>query len=158
MNPFTLISPAYAQDAAGFLGPATQFAPLILIFVVFYFLMIRPQQKKAKAQREMVNALRRGDRVLLQGGIYGQVAKVISDTEVLVEIADKVQIRVTRGAVGEVLEKTQPVSPIETSEDKPAQAKRSRKKIEDAVVQPAIAAPVATPAPTIEGGVEDKAE
>jgi preprotein translocase subunit YajC len=110
------VSKAFAQTsgaagAGGFsIDTLQQFLPIILIFVVFYFLMIRPQQKKAKAHREMVNALRRGDRVLLQGGIFGQVAKVVSDTEVLVEIADKVQIKVTRGAVAEVLEKTQPVS------------------------------------------------
>jgi outer membrane translocation and assembly module TamA len=106
-----------------------------------------------KAHREMVNALRRGDRVLLQGGIFGQVAKVVSDTEVLVEIADKVQIRVTRGAVSEVLEKTQPVSAAEP-EDKPAARRSSRKKAAEA---PA-AAPAATPAPTVEGGSDEKAE
>jgi preprotein translocase subunit YajC len=110
------VSEAFAQTtgaagAGGFsMDSLQQFLPLILIFVVFYFLMIRPQQKKLKAHREMVTALRRGDRVLLQGGIFGQVAKIISDTEISVEIADKVQIRVTRNAVAEVLEKTQAVS------------------------------------------------
>jgi preprotein translocase subunit YajC len=153
------VSEAFAQTsgaagAGGFsIDALQQFLPLILIFVVFYFLMIRPQQKKMKAHREMVNALRRGDRVLLQGGIFGQVAKVVSDTEVLVEIADKVQIRVTRGAVSEVLEKTQPVSAAEP-EDKPAARRSSRKKAAEA---PA-AAPAATPAPTAEGGSDEKAE
>jgi preprotein translocase subunit YajC len=156
------VSEAFAQTsgaagAGGFsLDSLQQFLPLILIFVVFYFLMIRPQQKKAKAHREMVNALRRGDRVLLSGGIYGQVAKVISDAEVLVEIADKVQIRVTRGAVAEVLEKTQPVSAVAEIEEKAAPAKRStrgKKTVEESVIQPA-----ATPAPTVEGGSGEKAE
>jgi hypothetical protein len=104
----------------------------------------------------MVNALRRGDRVLLQGGIFGQVAKVVSDAEVLIEIADKVQVRVTRGAVAEVLEKTQPVSATAETEEKAAPAKRSsrgKKAAEDAVVQPA-----AIPAPAVEGGSGDKAE
>jgi preprotein translocase subunit YajC len=110
------VSEAFAQTAGaagagGFsMDTVQQFLPLILIFVVFYFLMIRPQQKKMKAHKEMVSALRRGDRVLLQGGIFGQVSKVVSDTELSVEIADKVQIRVTRNAVAEVLEKTQPVA------------------------------------------------
>lgn len=116
------VSEAFAQvsggaGAGGFsMDTLQQFLPLVLIFVVFYFLMIRPQQKKMKAHREMVGALRRGDRVLLQGGIYGQVSKVTSDTELTVEIADKVTIRVTRNAVAEVLEKTQPVA--EESADK----------------------------------------
>ena len=152
-----LISQAWAQGAGGGSGDfLVQLFPLILIFVVFYFLMIRPQQKKAKAHREMVNALRRGDRVLLSGGIFGQVAKVISDAEVLVEIADKVQIRVTRGAVAEVLEKTAPVSAVAEIEEKPAPAKRStrgKKAAEESVIQPA-----ATPAPAIEGGSGEKAE
>ena len=94
-----------------------QFLPIILIMVVFYFLMLRPQQKKMKALREMVSNLRRGDRVLLQGGIYGKIANVPAgtDAELTVEIADKVQIKVTRSAVAEVLEKTQPVA---SSDDK----------------------------------------
>jgi preprotein translocase subunit YajC len=153
-----------AAGAGGFsIDALQQFLPLILIFVVFYFLMIRPQQKKMKAHREMVSALRRGDRVLLQGGIFGQVAKVISDTEVLVEIADKVQIRVTRGSVSEVLEKTQPVSAAAESEDKPAAKRNSRKKAAEApasvpAATPAPAVPAATAAPTAEGGSDEKAE
>lgn len=164
------VSEAFAQTsgaagAGGFsLDSLQQFLPLILIFVVFYFLMIRPQQKKAKAHREMVNALRRGDRVLLSGGIFGQVAKVISDSEVLVEIADKVQIRVTRGAVAEVLEKTQPVSAAAEIEDKAAPAKRSsrgKKVVEESVVQPAVTsapAPAADAASSATGGSGEKAE
>src|SRR5271165_909136 len=110
------VSEALAQAAGGAapggfsLDTLQQFMPLVLIFVVFYFLMIRPQQKKMKAHKEMVSALRRGDRVLLQSGIFGQVAKVVSDSELAIEIADKVQIKVTRNAVAEVLEKTQPVA------------------------------------------------
>ena len=110
------VSEAFAQAAGGAgvggfsMDTLQQFMPLILIFVVFYFLMIRPQQKKMKAHRELVSALRRGDRVMLQSGIFGQVNKVVSDTEIAVDIADKVTIRVTRNAVAEVLEKTQPVA------------------------------------------------
>ena len=126
------ISEALAQTsgAAGGAGGGfsmdalQQFLPIILIMVVFYFLMLRPQQKKVKALREMVNNLRRGDRVLLQGGIYGKIASVpaSADTELAVEIADKVQIKVTRSAVAEVLEKTQPVA---ASEDKPGKSDKA---------------------------------
>lgn len=115
------ISEALAQTSGAAGGAAgsgfsmdalQQFLPIILIMVVFYFLMLRPQQKKAKALREMVNNLRRGDRVMLQGGIFGKVANVpaADATDLMIEIADKVQIKVTRGAVAEVLEKSQPVA------------------------------------------------
>jgi preprotein translocase subunit YajC len=114
------VTEAFAQTTGasglGGLEGLQQFLPLILIFVVFYFLMIRPQQKKAKAHRDMVAQLRRGDRVLLQGGIFGQVAKVLNDTEISVEIADNVRVRVARSAVAEVVEKTQPVAAAEGGE------------------------------------------
>jgi preprotein translocase subunit YajC len=123
-----LVSEALAQTVGG-AGPGgfsleslQQFLPLILIFVVFYFLMIRPQQKKMKMHREMVSALRRGDRVLLQGGIFGQVAKVVSDSELAVEIADKVVIRVARTAVAEVMEKTLPVAAGDDDKDQSGKA------------------------------------
>jgi preprotein translocase subunit YajC len=145
-----------AAGAGGFsIDALQQFLPLILIFVVFYFLMIRPQQKKAKAHRELVNALRRGDRVLLQGGIFGQVAKVTSETEVLVEIADKVQIRVVRGAITEVLGKTEPVAAVAETDEK-APAKRSNRK--KAAAEEPAAQPVVTTAPAAEGGADEKAE
>jgi preprotein translocase subunit YajC len=117
------ISEAYAQAAAGGGGfdNLQQFLPLVLIFVVFYFLLLRPQQKKMKAHREMVAQLRRGDRVLIQGGIIGQINKVVSDTEVMIEIAEGVRVRVMRSAVAEVLAKTEPVGsarePKETKDD-----------------------------------------
>jgi preprotein translocase subunit YajC len=103
-----LISPAYAQtgSVAGF--DIMALAPLVLIFVVFYFLLIRPQQKKLKQHRDMLGALRRGDKVVV-GGIIGTVAKIVSDTELSVEIADGVRVRAVRGAVTEVLSKTEPV-------------------------------------------------
>ena len=106
-----LISPALAQaggaDAApGFLEA---FLPIILIFVVFYFLLIRPQQKKMKHHREMLASVKRGDRIVTGGGIVGSVTKVIDDTEVLVEIADGVRVRVQRGLIAQVLAKTQPI-------------------------------------------------
>ena len=73
-------------------------APLILIFIIFYFLLIRPQQKKTKAHQEMINALKTGDRVVTNGGIYGRVTKV-EDAVVTVEVADKVRIKVARQAI-----------------------------------------------------------
>jgi preprotein translocase subunit YajC len=109
------ISQAFAQasDAApaGFGGSGLiQFAPLVLIFVVFYFLLIRPQQKKAKQHRDMVSQLKRGDRVVTSGGIVGTVTKVVSDTEVQVEIAENVRVRVIRSSISDIVAKTEPAS------------------------------------------------
>src|SRR3546814_10792584 len=102
------ISPAYAQTAgaAGDSSFLIQLAPLILIFVVFYFLLIRPQQKKMKAHKEMVAGLRRGDRVVTAGGIVGVVTKVLNDTEAQLEIADGVRVRVVRATITDDLSKT----------------------------------------------------
>lgn len=104
-----LISPAYAQTAGGG-GEAglISLLPLVLIFVVFYFLLIRPQQRKMKVHRAMVDALRRGDRVVTGGGIIGTVSKVVSDTEVQVEVAEGVRLRVRKHTIQEVLSKTEP--------------------------------------------------
>ena len=91
-----LISPAFAQAAGGaFGGGLGAFLPLILIFVVFYFLLIRPQQKKAKAHRDMVGNVRRGDSVVTGGGIIGKVIKVMDD-RLQVEISDGVRVQIAR--------------------------------------------------------------
>jgi preprotein translocase subunit YajC len=79
--------------------------PLVLIFVVFYFLLIRPQQKKMKAHRELIAALKRGDKVLTAGGIIGTVVKVEDDNTLLVEIAKDIRVRVARGTISELLDK-----------------------------------------------------
>jgi len=107
-----LISPAFAQAAAsgGAAAGLEQFLPLVLIFVVFYFLLIRPQQKRAKQHKEMLTQLRRGDRVITGGGIIGSVVKLVSDTEVSVEVAEGVRVRVVRSSISEVLSKTEPVA------------------------------------------------
>ena len=101
------ISSAYAQAAGG--APAgfdlISLMPLVLIFVVFYFLLIRPQQKKMKAHRELIGALKRGDKVLTAGGIIGTVVKVEDDTTLLVEIAKDIRVRVARGTISEILNK-----------------------------------------------------
>jgi preprotein translocase subunit YajC len=103
------ISPAFAQEAGG--APPgfdlISLLPLVLIFVVFYFLLIRPQQKKMKVHREMVASLKRGDKVVTSGGIIGTVVKV-EDGELLVEIAKDVRVRVLRGTVSDVLGKPEP--------------------------------------------------
>tara|TARA_B100000676_G_scaffold307484_1_gene366063 strand:- start:381 stop:755 length:375 start_codon:yes stop_codon:yes gene_type:complete len=107
----SFISPAYAQAAggAGASGLEAMF-PLLLIFVVFYFLLIRPQQKKAKQHKAMLEAVRRGDKIVTGGGIIGTVNKVIDENEISVEIADGVKVRVQRGLLATVLSKTEPVN------------------------------------------------
>jgi preprotein translocase subunit YajC len=103
-----VISPAYAQAGGAPVGfDLISLMPLLLIFVVFYFLLIRPQQKKMKAHRDMVAALKRGDRVLTAGGIIGTVVKVEDDNTLMVDIAKDVRVRVARGTISEVLSKPQ---------------------------------------------------
>jgi preprotein translocase subunit YajC len=87
-----------------------QIAPFALILVVFYFFLIRPQQQKAKEHKTMLSALRRGDRVVTGGGIIGTIAKVVSDEEVLVEIAEGLRVRVLRSTITGVTAKTEPVA------------------------------------------------
>ncbi|WP_424833280.1 preprotein translocase subunit YajC [Ruegeria sp.] len=89
-------------------GAIAQFLPLILIFAIMYFLLIRPQQKKMKEHKAMVDALRRGDQVVTQGGLIGKVVKVKDDGEVEVEIADGVKVRVVQATIAQVLNKTEP--------------------------------------------------
>ena len=103
------ISQAWAQAAGGGgAGGIEQFLPFVLIIVVFYFLLIRPQQAKAKRHKELIKNVRRGDRVVTQGGILATVAKVINDGEVQVEISEGVRVRVLRNSITEVLAKTEP--------------------------------------------------
>ena len=101
-------TPAYAQAAGGAGGAIAQMAPLILIFAIMYFLLIRPQQKKAKQHAAMVAAVRRGDLIVTQGGIHGKVTKVKDDNEVEVEIASGVKIRVVQSTISNVVSKTEP--------------------------------------------------
>ncbi|MFX0543451.1 preprotein translocase subunit YajC [Roseovarius sp. S4756] len=87
-----------------------QFIPLILIFAIMYFLLIRPQQKKLKNHRAMVEALRRGDQVVTQGGLIGKVSKVKDDDEIEVELAQGVKVRVVKSTIAQVVSKTEPAS------------------------------------------------
>ena len=115
------ISTAYAQGTGIFDQNAlVQFLPLILIFVVFYFLLIRPQQRKAKDQKAMLGALRRGDRVVTGGGIIGTVARVDNPEaeEVVVEITENVRVRVVRSTITTVLAKPDPAAAREAAKQK----------------------------------------
>ena len=101
-----LITPAYAQSAPGsmFGGDLMAFLPMVAIFVVFYFLLIRPQQKKAKEAKAMLEALQKGDEVVTAGGILGKISK-ISDQYMTIEVAPGTEITVQRGAVSQLLPK-----------------------------------------------------
>jgi preprotein translocase subunit YajC len=87
-----------------------QFLPLILIFAIMYFLLIRPQQKKMKEHTQMVANVRRGDQVVTQGGLIGKIAKVKDDNEVEVELAEGVKVRVVKSTIAQVLSKTEPAA------------------------------------------------
>jgi len=97
-----LIDIAYAMgtggEAGGQAGGMGAFVPLILMFVIFYFLLIRPQQKKQKLQREMIGSLKKGDRVITTGGLYGKITG-ITDTVATLEISDKVRVKVVRANI-----------------------------------------------------------
>jgi preprotein translocase subunit YajC len=119
-----LISPAYAQDASSMLGSATSFLPLVLIFAVFYFLLIRPQQQKQKETRAMIAAVKRGDRVVTGGGILGTVQRVpmvqdkdgkqVPSNEIEVEIAPNIRVTVLRETITSV------IRPAAANDSKPA--------------------------------------
>ncbi len=123
------ISTAYAQGT-GILdqNALIQFLPLILIFVVFYFLLIRPQQRKAKDQKSMLDALRRGDRVVTGGGIIGTVARVDNPEEVVVDIAENVRVRVVRSTITTVLAKPDPAAAREAAKKAETRAKVGSKE------------------------------
>jgi preprotein translocase subunit YajC len=100
-----LISPAYAQTAgaaeATTAASIATFAPLVLVFIVFYFLMIRPQQKRQRALQDAVTGMKKGDSVITAGGLMGKVTKV-EDTVVEVEIAPNTRVRVVKATIAEV--------------------------------------------------------
>ena len=106
------VSPAFAQGvpAATTGSMIGQFLPLILIFGIMYFLLIRPQQKKMKDLRAMIESVRRGDQVITGGGIVGKVTKVGDDNRVEVEIATGVKVTVIKSTITQVLSKTEPAA------------------------------------------------
>ena len=105
------ISEAFAQAAGGAGGGGSMLAqlmPLVLIFGVFYFLLIRPQQKKAKEHKAMISAVRRGDKVVTAGGVIGKITKVYDDDRAMVEIAEGVKIEVVQSTLTAVMSKSEP--------------------------------------------------
>jgi len=104
------VTPAYAQAGApGGVDMVVQFLPFILIFVVMYFLIIRPQRLKAKRHQEMIANVRRGDTIVTSGGLIGKVAKVVDESEIQLDLAENVRVRVARGMIAEVRTKGEPV-------------------------------------------------
>jgi len=112
------ISPAYAQGSlfggGGNADMITSLLPFVLIFVIMYFLILRPQQKRAKQHSEMVKNVRKGDTVITSGGLVGRVTKVVDDDQVEIEVADGVRVRQMRSMVSEVRAKGEPVKDDET--------------------------------------------
>lgn len=114
------ISTAFAQDgaaAAGGMDGFIQFVPLIAIVAIFYFLLIRPQQKRQKEHQAKIGAARRGDQVLTGGGIYGKVTKVLDEGKLQVEIAEGVRIRVASSTLMDVISKTEPAKAVKSDKD-----------------------------------------
>lgn len=104
-----LITPAYAQAAGGdATSMLTSLLPFALIFVIMYFLILRPQQKRVKDHAEMVKNLRRGDTIVTSGGLVGKVTKVVDDDQVEMEISDGVRIRQMRQMISAVRAKGEP--------------------------------------------------
>lgn len=106
-----MITPAFAQatGAGGGADMLLQLVPFLLIFVIMWFLIIRPQQRRAKAHQEMIKNVRRGDTVITAGGMIAKVSKVVDDAEVEAEIADGVRVRIVKGMIQDVRAKGEPV-------------------------------------------------
>ena len=111
------ISQAWAQGAGGGNDFLVQLFPLVLIFIVFYFLLIRPQQSKMKAQKEMLAGVKRGDRVVTGGGIIGLVTKVIGENELQVELAEGVRVRIIKQTITDILTRGESVRGAKDSEE-----------------------------------------
>ena len=110
------VTPAFAQGGAmDSSSMLFQILPFVLIFVIMYFLILRPQQKRVKEHQELVRNLRRGDTVVTSGGVVGKVTKVVDDDQIEVEIADDVRVRQLRTMVAEVRTKGEPVKDASTS-------------------------------------------
>jgi len=102
-----LISPAFAQSG-GFAEGGLGLMPIILVMVIFYFLLIRPQQKRAKQHKEMLSALKRGDKIVTNGGLTGTIIKAVDDSETSeVEIDKDVKVNVVRTMIADVRGKTE---------------------------------------------------
>lgn len=104
---------AAGQGAGGFGG----LIPIVLMFVIFYFLLIRPQQKRNKEHKEMITNLKKGDRIITNGGIYGRITG-LDETTLTVEIADRVRVKVVRGNVSALAQNAAPAAPAKKEKDK----------------------------------------
>ena len=105
------VSPAFAQTGlGGGTGIVEMLLPFVLIFIIMYFLILRPQRQQAKRREEMLKAIRRGDTVITNGGIVGKVTKVVDDSEVELQIAEGVRVRAMRSLIAEVRAKAEPVA------------------------------------------------
>jgi preprotein translocase subunit YajC len=109
------VSPAFAQDAGapaggGMMEIATSLMPILLLVVIFWLLIFRPQQKRMKAQQAMLSAITRGDTVVTTGGIVGKVTKAVDGEDLEVEIAQGTRVKVVRTMVADVRSKSQPVN------------------------------------------------
>ena len=102
------VTPAYAQTAGGGGDLVMSILPFVLMFVIFYFLLIRPQRKQMQERKEMLGNLRRNDTIVTGGGVVGKITKVIDDNEIEVEIAKDVKVRVMRNLVADVRVKGEP--------------------------------------------------
>ncbi|MDZ7627915.1 MAG: preprotein translocase subunit YajC [Parvularculaceae bacterium] len=107
-----LISPAFAQGAgaAAAPNPLMQIIPFVLVFVFFYFLIIRPQQAARKKHQEMITNVKRGDVVVTSGGMIGKITKVLEGDEVMVELADNVVVKVVKSTIADVRNKPSPAA------------------------------------------------
>ena len=104
------ITPAYAQSAGAGIGDfAGMILPLAMIMVVFWFLLIRPQQRKMKEHQALLSKIARGDTVITNGGLIGKVVKVIDDNELQVEVGENVKVRILRSGISDVRAKGEPV-------------------------------------------------
>ena len=108
-NSEMFITPALAQSAGGFAEGGFGLLPIVFVMVIFYFLLIRPQQKRAKQHKEMLSAIRRGDKIVTSGGLTGTIVKVVEDSETVeIEIAKDVKVHVVRAMIADVKGKPQP--------------------------------------------------
>ncbi|SHO65740.1 protein translocase subunit yajC [Pseudoxanthobacter soli DSM 19599] len=107
------ITPAYAQAAGASPGPVDmvmQFAPFLVIIVIMYFLILRPQRQRQKQHQEMISNVRRGDTIVTSGGLIGKIVKVVDEAEVQVELSEGIRVRVLRSAIQDVRAKGEPVN------------------------------------------------
>jgi preprotein translocase subunit YajC len=97
-----MITNAYAASQPGGGDIILQLLPFLLIFLIIYFLILRPQQKRVKAHKEMIDSLKKGDTVITQGGLIGKISKITSDQEIEIELAKDVKVKVVRGMISDI--------------------------------------------------------